>query len=91
MTIGRISHARVSTCLAALSAGLTLLVHVGSAHAEDVSATGKGIVGGALLGAELVTVTEAVFHLQSPWAYVIGGAAGAGGVAGSRQDHRLVE
>ena len=55
-----------------------------SAHAEDVSSTGKGIVGGSLLGAEVVLVTEAAFKVQPGWAYLVGGVGGAaaGGVGG---------
>jgi len=55
-----------------------------SAHAEEVSTTGKGVVGGALLGAEVVLVTEAAFKVEPAWAYVVGGVAGAaaGGVGG---------
>jgi len=55
-----------------------------SAHAEEVSPTGKGVVGGALLGAEVVLATEAAFKVQPGWAYLVGGLAGgaAGGVGG---------
>ena len=58
-----------------------------AAHATgvvDASPTGKGIVGGALLGAELVMVSEAAFKVKPTWAYVVGGLAGgaAGGVGG---------
>ena len=55
-----------------------------SAHAEEVSTTGKGIVGGALLGAEIVLTTEAAFKAKPAWAYLVGGVAGAaaGGVGG---------
>jgi hypothetical protein len=54
------------------------------ADSVDVSPTGKGIVGGALLGAEAVTATEAALHLKPTWAYLVGGGAGAaaGGVGG---------
>lgn len=50
----------------------------------DVPATGKGIVGGALLGGEIVMLTEAAFKVKPWWAYAIGGVAGgvAGGVGG---------
>ena len=48
-----------------------------SAHAEDVSTTGKGIVGGGLLGAEVVLATEAAFKVQPGWAYLVGGVGGA--------------
>ena len=58
-----------------------------AAHAtgvDDASPTGKGVVGGALLGAELVLVTEAAFKVKPAWAYIVGGVAGgaAGGVGG---------
>ncbi|MEO6600040.1 MAG: hypothetical protein ABIQ16_09230 [Polyangiaceae bacterium] len=55
-----------------------------SARAEEVSTTGKGVVGGTLLGAEVVLATEAAFKVQPTWAYVVGGLAGgaAGGVGG---------
>jgi hypothetical protein len=59
-----------------------------AAHAtgvNEVSTTGKGAVGGALLGAEVVLVTEAAFKVQPTWAYVVGGLGGgiAGGVGGA--------
>jgi hypothetical protein len=55
-----------------------------SAHAEEVSTTGKGVVGGTLIGAEAVLATEAAFKVQPTWAYVVGGLAGgaAGGIGG---------
>lgn len=58
-----------------------------AAHATgtpEVSTTGKGTVGGALLGAEVVLVTEAAFKVQPTWAYIVGGIGGAaaGGVGG---------
>jgi len=62
----------------------SLLAATGVARAEEASPTGKGVVGGALLGAELVMAVEAAFHVQSTWAYIGGGLAGAaaGGVGG---------
>lgn len=55
-----------------------------TAHAEEVSPTGKGIAGGALVGAELVVFGEAIFGVRSTSAYLIGAGAGAvaGGVGG---------
>jgi hypothetical protein len=58
-----------------------------AAHATgvaEVSTTGKGAVGGALLGAEVVLVTEAAFKTQPAWAYVVGGVGGGigGGIGG---------
>jgi hypothetical protein len=62
--------------------GLTVLAApLREARADDVSPTGKGIVGGGLLGAEAVTIVEALVGVKSPWAYVIGGVVGAGGGA----------
>jgi hypothetical protein len=48
------------------------------------SAVAKGTIGGALLGGELVLAIEAAADVQSPWAYIGGGLAGAaaGGVGG---------
>ena len=55
-----------------------------TARAEEVSTTGKGIVGGALLGAEVVLATEAAFKVKPAWAYLVGGVGGAaaGGIGG---------
>jgi len=54
------------------------------AHADEVSPTGKGIAGGALLGAEAVTIVESLADVRAGWAYAVGGivGAGAGGVGG---------
>lgn len=62
----------------------SLLASTGRAHAQEASPTGKGVVGGALLGGELVMAIEAAFNVQSTWAYIGGGLAGAaaGGVGG---------
>jgi hypothetical protein len=53
-------------------------------ESDEVSATGKGITGGALLGAEVVMLTEAALGAKPWWAYMVGGVAGAagGGVGG---------
>lgn len=76
-------------CTALASLGLaaslllpaTALADVGGLEA---SPNVKGTVGGALLGAELVLVTQAAFDVEPVWAYVVGGLAGAaaGGVGG---------
>lgn len=64
--------------LGALLAGGALVTPT-NAQAEEVSPTGKGIVGGALLGGELVVFGEAIFGVHSGLAYLIGGVVGAGG------------
>jgi len=66
---------------------LATLTFAGQASAtgvEHASEKGKGIVGGALLGAEAVMLTEAAIGVKPRWAYAVGGGAGAiaGGVGG---------
>jgi hypothetical protein len=56
------------------TAGLT-----SPAHADEVSSTGKGIAGGALLGAEAVTIVESLADVRPGWAYAVGALVGAGG------------
>jgi hypothetical protein len=50
----------------------------GKAFADEVPATGKGIVGGALLGGEAVVIVEAIAGVRTGWVYLVGAAAGAG-------------
>lgn len=71
------------TAVATLTAA-ALLVAPSAARADEVSPTAKGIVGGALLGGEIVTFGEAIFNVHSPAAYIVGAGAGAaaGGVGG---------
>lgn len=68
---------------ATLAAG-ALLLRPSAARAEEVSPTGKGIVGGALLGGEVVVFAEALFGVRSTTAYLVGagGGAVAGGIGG---------
>jgi hypothetical protein len=63
---------------------VSCLLRAHGAAAQEASPTGKGVVGGALLGGELVLAIEAAFKVQSTWAYIGGGVAGAaaGGVGG---------
>jgi hypothetical protein len=70
--------------LAALAAGTVFLGAPRAAQAEEVKPDGKGIVGGALLGAELVVFTEAIIGVRSGTAYILGAGGGAiaGGVGG---------
>lgn len=72
-----------ATALAALAA-CTVLAAPSSARADKVPPTAKGIVGGALLGSELVVFGEALFGVRSPAAYLVGAGLGAaaGGVGG---------
>jgi hypothetical protein len=51
------------------------------ARADNVSSSGKGITGGGLLGAEVVTIVESIIGVRAGWAYVVGALVGAGGGA----------
>ncbi|HKY36074.1 MAG TPA: hypothetical protein VJN18_09055 [Polyangiaceae bacterium] len=75
---------RILASLASLAALTLTPLAAYAAGVAETSPTGKGIAGGALLGAELVLVTEAAFDVQPAWAYIVGGLAGgaAGGVGG---------
>jgi len=70
--------------LAAVAAGIVFVGSPRAAQAEEVAPTGKGIVGTALLGAEIVVFTEAIIGVRSGTAYALGAAGGAvaGGVGG---------
>lgn len=65
-------------------AALTWAGNASATGVEEASSTGKGIAGGALLGAEAVMLTEAAIGVKPRWAYLVGGGAGAvaGGVGG---------
>lgn len=62
--------------------GLSLLALSPDCRAEASGGQkAKGIVGGALIGAEVVSIVEAAAGVQPGWAYIVGGAVGAGGGA----------
>jgi hypothetical protein len=74
-----------STC-AALALGVAALT-AGSAEAKaapEVSVTAKGIIGGVLLGGEIVVIPMGLFGLQKGWPYLVFGGLGAvgGGIGG---------
>jgi hypothetical protein len=69
---------RPAVLAAAALVGASLVTPSRDARADDVAPTGKGIVGGGLLGAEVVTITEALVGVRSGWAYLLGGVLGAG-------------
>lgn len=74
------SHKIRAFALAALAAGGVFLGAPGTAQAEEVSPSGKGVVGGAFLGGEIVVFVEALAGVRSGTAYLLG--AGGGAVAG---------
>jgi hypothetical protein len=84
MALSSKTHRPALFATAALFGAIALAGPSRDARADDVSPTGKGIVGGALLGAEVVTITESLVGVRSGWGYVIGAVlgAGAGGVGG---------
>jgi hypothetical protein len=89
-------------CALAGAAGLLLSVATsGQALAQSAAPDGsaeapssggniaKGIVGGAMIGAEAVMLTESAFRLHPGWLYLVGGGGGAlaGGYLGYRIGH----
>jgi len=88
MPLPRLTSRRPGLAPAVAVAALLGVVAVSApareAQADEVSPDGKGIVGGALLGAEVITITEALAGVKPAWAYAVGAivGAGGGGVAG---------
>lgn len=78
----------LAAALAAGAAAAAVLLAPESASAQttisSVSVDGKGIVGGALLGAEVVDLTLGIIGINRGWPYLVFGAVGAvgGGVGG---------
>lgn len=72
-------------CLLAGALGAAVMLTPADAQAQEnnpsVSPTGKGIAGGALLGAEIVMIPIAIAGVDAWWPYVVFGAVGAGGGA----------
>ena len=62
----------------------TLTASAPNAQADEVSSSPKGIVGGALLGGEVVTIVESLVGVRSGAAYAVGFGLGAigGGIGG---------
>jgi hypothetical protein len=59
---------------------LALVAGAADGHAESTGANrAKGISGGALVGAEVVLMTEAALGAQAGWLYAVGGLVGGGG------------
>ena len=77
---------RASAAVTASVLALASLAAPSAARADEnsVSPNGKGITGGALLGAEVVTIVESIAKVHAPAAYIVGAilGAGAGGVGG---------
>ncbi|HEX9296743.1 MAG TPA: hypothetical protein VF881_12950 [Polyangiaceae bacterium] len=78
------SYSCLSSCFIAAATSAALLTQAAPARADEIEPSPKGIIGGALLGGEVVMLVEAAIGVRSGWAYVIGGVlgAGAGGLGG---------
>jgi hypothetical protein len=63
--------------LSILATCLLLALAPRTAVAREASGKFKGAIGGGLLGAEVVLLTESAFRLKSSWAYLAGGVGGA--------------
>ncbi|MGK4002607.1 hypothetical protein WMF31_08285 [Sorangium sp. So ce1036] len=84
---------KAAHCLAGASVAAAVLAgaperasaqDAGGAASDTVSVDGKGIVGGALLGGEVVMLTMGAIGVERAWPYLVFGGLGAvgGGVAG---------
>ena len=65
-----------------ISLGFCALVALLSSTSDsraDTTNRAKGVTGGALLGAEVVMLTEAAIGVKPTWLYIVGGVVGAGG------------
>jgi len=84
MTINT-THKVAATVLAGALGAATFLspadAQAQQADNPSVSPTGKGIAGGALLGAEVVMIPIAIAGVDAWWPYLVFGAVGAGGGA----------
>ncbi len=63
--------------LSILAMCLLLALTPRAAAAREASGKYKGAIGGGLLGAEVVLLTQSAFRLKSGWAYLAGGVGGA--------------
>jgi hypothetical protein len=81
-----LAHRAGAAVMASLFAFTTLAANATPAYADgaSVSGNGKGTVGGALLGAEIITIPMGIAEVHSGTAYLVGGGLGliAGGIGG---------
>jgi hypothetical protein len=85
MPLGRHEKKLGAVAAAAVAFAMTLAGSPRSAHADGpVTATGKGTVGGALLGGEVVCITMGAIGVERGWPYFVFGGLGAvgGGIGG---------
>lgn len=72
------STLRPAVAAALLCGAAALVGPARDARADEVSPHGKGIVGGGLIGADVVTIVEGIAGVRPGWAYAVGAILGAG-------------
>jgi len=72
-------HRPAAFAMAAVLGATVVAAPLRDARADEVSSTGKGITGGALLGAEVPMIVEGIAGVHSGWVYLISAVIGAGG------------
>jgi hypothetical protein len=72
-------HRPAALAIAAVLGAGVLVAPEREARADDVASSGKGIAGGALLGAELPTIIEGIAGVRPTWIYIVSAVVGAGG------------
>jgi hypothetical protein len=72
-------HRPAALALAAVLGATVVAAPLRDARADEVSSTGKGIAGGALLGAEVPMIVEGIAGVHSGWVYFISAVVCAGG------------
>ena len=85
MSLGRHEKKLGAVAAAAVAFAMALAGSPSDARADGpVTATGKGIVGGALLGGEVVCITMGAIGVNRGWPYFVFGGLGAvgGGIGG---------
>ena len=75
------THRPAAVVMAAILGASVLAAPLREARADDVSSKGKGIAGGALLGAEVPVIVEGIAGVHSGWVYLISAVVGGGGGA----------
>jgi hypothetical protein len=80
MSLGSIQKRLTAAAFAAATFAAAFVGSPGEARADGpVTATGKGIVGGGLLGAEVVCITMGAVGVEKGWPYFVFGGLGAVG------------
>lgn len=83
----RVSMRRERSLTALLALGLVSTLARSSAAETHGGNVAKGTIGGGMLGAEVVMLTESAFRLRPGWMYVVGGVVGGG--AGAYLGYRI--